>query len=129
MEYDASTRSTLPSSRNGSRLSEMVSIHLTSRVLGSMPRLGDEDLGHLDVEAGGDVGGRVLEAEAGLVVLHADLDRAGVGQLLHAGAVLELRGGVLLHLDVGALGVVAGVAAGGQAAVPGRCRPLRPWSG
>ena len=103
----------MPSSRNGSRLSEIVSTHSTSS-LGVDAEVGGEHLGHLDVEAGGDVGGRVLEAEAGLVVLHADLDIAGVGQLLHPGAVLELRGGVLLHLDVCALGVVAGVAAGGQ---------------
>ena len=115
IEYDASTRSTLPSSRKGSRLSEIVSTYFDLVVSsGSMPRLGDQDLGHLDVEAGRDVGGRVLEAEAGLVVLHADLIVPASASSFMRVPSSKLVGGVLLDLDVRALGVIARVTAGGQ---------------
>ena len=52
---------------------------------------------------------------------------AALGELLHAGAVVELVGGVLLDLDVDALGVVvAGVTAGGQRSARGRGRDAPP---
>jgi hypothetical protein len=110
IEYDARTRSTSPAVV-GDRL---LVLHLGG-VLGVDAEVGDEQLGDLDVEAARDVVVRTLEAEARLVVLHADGDLAGVGQLLHLGAGLELRGRVLLRLDVAALALaVAGVAAGRQ---------------
>ena len=65
--------STSPLLRNGSRLSEMVSVHVD--VLRRDAEAGGDDLAHLDVEALGRVGARLLEADAWLVDLHADGDR------------------------------------------------------
>src|SRR6185436_20435151 len=53
-----------------------------------------DDLGHLDVEAG-QLTVKTLEAEAGLVVLRADLDRAGGSDLGHRRVCLEL--GLVSH--------------------------------
>jgi len=69
-----------------------------------------DDPAHLDVEALGSVRAGGLEPEAGLVVLDADGDLAGVGQGGHRRARLEL--GVVGHLDVGGPTPVA--SAGGQ---------------
>src|SRR5690606_10335227 len=71
-------------------------------------RAGD-DPADLDVEAARGVRSGLEEADAGLVVLHADGDLAGLGELGHLRPGLELR--VLGHLDVRA---APGAAAGGQ---------------
>src|SRR5919112_1012895 len=65
------------------------------------PECSGQDLADLRVEPLGRVVSGPLEAEAGLVVLDTDDDLAGVGELLHAGAVVELVRCVVRHLDIG----------------------------
>ena len=81
MVYVATTMSTVPSWRNGSRFADTdstKSMSTSSPIATTIIR--DLDVEALDVTTGG-----VLQAEARLVELHADLDRTRVRELGHRG--------------------------------------------
>ena len=86
----------------------------------AMPSCAGDDLGDLDVEALG-LAVQVEQPEAGLVELGADRDRAGVGELGHRGAGLELRG-------LGDGGGAAVVAAAGRSASASAAAAAIAWS-
>ena len=127
MEYDASTRSTSPDWRNGSRLSEIVSFHVMSS--GAMPSEAARILPISGSKPTGMSSVAPLKPMPGWSNLTPMMIVARVGELLHARAVVELVGGVLGHLDVDALAaVVAGVAAGGEREGEAESCDGAPWS-